>query len=52
MKRKHVMFCHSADEMNKKADTLIAQGYKVEREMGVQSVPSMCLPIYKVVFEK
>lgn len=51
-KRKNVMICHSTKEMERKADALIEKGFHVEREMGVQSVPTMYLPIYKVMYWK
>ncbi len=52
MKRKQEIVCHSAEEMNRKADTLMEQGYQVERETGVQPVQTLCFPIYKVKFWK
>lgn len=52
MKRKNVIICHSAEEMNRKADALIEQGYQVERENGVQPVSTICFPIYKIKFWK
>lgn len=52
MKRKHVVICHSANEMNRKADVLISQGYQVESETGVLPVQQICFPIYKITFWK
>ena len=51
-KRKNIIICHSAEEMDRKADALIEQGFKVEREIGVQPVPTICFTSYKVVFWK
>ena len=31
MKRKNVIICHSAEEMNRRADALMEQGHQVER---------------------
>lgn len=50
--KKNVIICHSAEEMNRKADALIEQGFQVEREIGVQPVQAICFPIYKVTFWK
>jgi hypothetical protein len=50
MKRKHEIICHSEIEMNRQADTLIEQGYKVERHSGVLPIHPICIPTYKVVF--
>ena len=50
MKRKHEIICHSESEMNRQADTLIEQGYKVERHSGVQRIHLIGTPTYKVVF--
>jgi len=50
MKRKHEIICHSEIEMNRQADTLIEQGYKVERQSGVLPIQPICFPTYKVVF--
>lgn len=52
MKRENVIICHSAEEMNRKADMLIEQGFHVEREVGVQPAHAICLTIYKVLFWK
>ena len=52
MKRKHEMICHSAEEMNRRADALIEQGFQVEREAGVLPVQALCFPIYKIIFWK
>ena len=52
MKRKHEIVCSSAEEMNRRADALIEQGFQVEREAGVLPVQALCFPIYKVVFWK
>jgi len=52
MKRKNIIICHSAEEMNRKADALMEQGYQVERETGVQPVRTICFPIYKIKFWK
>ena len=50
MKRKNVIICHSVEEMNRRADALMKQGYQVEREVGVQPVQMICFPIYRVKF--
>ena len=50
MKRKHVIICHSAEEMNRKADALMEQGYQVERETGVLPIQTICFPIFMVMF--
>ncbi len=50
MKRKHEIICSSEREMDRRADNLIEQGYKVERNTGVVPVQSICIPIYKVIF--
>ena len=50
MRSKHVIICHSAEEMNRKADALMEQGYQVERETGVQPVQTICFPIFMVKF--
>ena len=50
MKRKHEIICQSEIEMNRQADTLIEQGYKVERHSGVLPIHPICIPTYKVVF--
>ena len=50
MKRKHEIICSSEREMDRRADNLIEQGYKVERNTGVVPVQSICSPIYKVIF--
>ena len=52
MKRRHKIICYSEREMDRRADTLIEQGYKVERYSGVLYVQAMCIPTYKVVFWK
>ena len=39
VKRKSVIICHSEEEMNRKADALIEQGFQVERQSGVLPVP-------------
>lgn len=52
MKRKHEIICHSAEEMNRRADALIEQGFQVERKSGVLPVQALCFPIYKIVFWK
>jgi len=52
MKRRNEIICCSEKEMDRRADKLIEQGYKVERHAGVVSVPSICLPVYKVIFWK
>ena len=38
MKRKNIIIFHSAEEMKRKADALMEQGFQVEREAGVQPV--------------
>ncbi len=50
MKRKHEIICSSEIEMDRRADNLIEQGYKVERNTGVVPVQLICIPIYKVIF--
>ena len=50
MKRKHEIICSSEIEMDRRADNLIEQGYKVERNTGVVPAQSICIPIYKVIF--
>ncbi len=50
MKRRHEIICYSEREMDRRADTLIKQGYRVERHSGVLSVQPICIPTYKVVF--
>ena len=50
IKRKHVMICRSAEEMNRKADALMEQGYQVERETGVLPIQTICFPIFMVMF--
>lgn len=50
MKRKHEIMCNSEQEMNRRADSLIEQGYTVERHSGVLPFQPVCIPTYKVVF--
>ena len=50
MKRKHEIICYTEREMNRQADTLIEQGYQVERHSGVLPIHPICIPTYKVVF--
>ena len=50
IKRKHVIICRSAEEMNRKADALMEQGYQVERETGVLPVQTIYFPIFIVKF--
>ena len=50
MKRRHKIICYSEREMDRRADTLIEQGYKVEKYSGVLYVQAMCIPTYNVVF--
>lgn len=52
MKRRHKIICYSEREMDRRADALIEQGYKVERYLGVLYVQAMCIPTYKVVFSR
>lgn len=54
VKRKSVIICHSEEEMNRKADALIEQGFQVERQSGVLPVPvqPFCIATYRVVFWK
>ena len=54
VKRKSVMICHSEEEMNRKADALIEQGFQVERQSGVLPVPvqPFCITTYRAVFWK
>lgn len=52
MKRKNVIICHSAEEMNRKADALIEQGFQVETEVSVHPVQMICLSSYKIMFWK
>ena len=51
-KRKNIFICHSAEEMDRRADALIEQGFQVEREIGVLPVPTICFTTYRVVFWK
>ena len=50
MKRKHEIICHSESEMNRQADTLIDQGYKVERRTGVLPFQPICIHKYIVIY--
>ena len=50
MKRKHEIICNSEREMDRRADSLIEQGYTVERHSGVLPFHPICIPTYKVVF--
>ena len=50
MKRKHTINCYSEIEMDRCADALLEQGYKVERQLGVMPVQQFCIPTYKVIF--
>ena len=50
MNRKHEIICNSEREMDRRADPLIEQGYKVERHSGVLPIHPICIPTYKVVF--
>ena len=50
MKRKHEIMCNNEREMNRWADSLIEQGYTVERHSGVLPFHPICIPTYKVVF--
>ena len=52
MKRRNEIICCSEKEMDRRADNLIEQGYKVERHTGVVPVSSICFPVYKVTFWK
>ena len=52
VKRKSVIICHSAEEMNRKADALIEQGFQVERQSGVLPVQPFCIVTYRVFFWK
>ena len=52
MKRKNIIICYSAEEMDRKADALMEQGFQVEREIGVQPVQTICFTTYRVVFWK
>jgi hypothetical protein len=52
VKRKSVIICHSEEEMNRKADALIEQGFQVERQSGVLPVQPFCIATYRVVFWK
>ena len=50
MNRKHEIICNSEREMDRRADSLIEQGYTVERHSGVLPFHPICIPTYKVVF--
>ena len=50
MKRKHEIMCNNEREMNRRADSLIEQGYTVERLSGVLPVQAVCIPTYKVIY--
>ncbi len=52
VKRKRLIICHSAEDMNRKADVLIEQGFQVERQSGVLPVQFLCIATYRVVFWK
>jgi triosephosphate isomerase len=51
-RKKSVIICHSEEEMNRKADALIEQGFQVERQSGVLPVQLFCIATYRVVFWK
>ena len=51
-RKKGVIICHSEEEMNRKADALIEQGFQVERQSGVLPVQPFCIATYRVVFWK
>ena len=51
-RKKSVIICHSEEEMNRKADALIEQGFQVERQLGVLPVQPFCIATYRVVFWK
>ena len=51
-RKKSVIICHSEEEMNRKADALIEQGFQVERQSGVLPVQPFCIATYSVVFWK
>jgi triosephosphate isomerase len=51
-RKKSVIICHSEEEMNRKADALIEQGFQVERQSGVLPVQPFCIATYRVVFWK
>ena len=51
-RKKRVIICHSEEEMNRKADALIEQGFQVERQSGVLPVQPFCIATYRVVFWK
>ena len=50
MKRKHEIMCNNEREMNRRADSLIEQGYTVERHSGMLPVKPVCIPTYKVIY--
>lgn len=52
MKKTQVWICHSTEEMNRRADELIAKGYEVEMETGVLPGQCFCLPIYRLLYRK
>ena len=52
VKGKRLIICHSAEDMNRKADVLIEQGFQVERQSGVLPVQLLCIATYRVVFWK
>ena len=51
-RKKSVIICHSEEEMNRKTDALIEQGFQVERQSGVLPVQPFCIATYRVVFWK
>ena len=51
-RKKSVIICHSEEEMNRKADALIEQGFQVERQSGVLPVQPFCIATYRDVFWK
>lgn len=50
--RKQAIICHSADDMERRADMLLLEGFQVAMEIGVQPVQPYCFPTYRVVFWK
>lgn len=51
-RKKSIIVCYSAEEMDRKADALIEQVFQVERGAGLRPVSNICFPTYNVVFWK
>lgn len=48
--RKNVIVCYSEEEMDRKADSLIENGFTVERNTGVRSTTGLCFTTYQVLY--